>query len=348
MPSFSKQLTGLGIFEAQGTIDKPGILISEFGGDSGGGVLDFVTLTVNAHGFPPNYGSVSMSITGGTTCGGASDTGLVSAYQHFDFDVNPITFPQSVGDPSYCIAIYKDYYDFPGNMTYIFDPFLFRWSQQTASGVPPASFWESFIYVNVHSTPVNPYPGATIDIFLSIDCLDPATFTTSLINIPHTPTATHPTWDGAKGKIDLTVKYDNANNENPSEIIINRSRNGGASQQIATLRWVSGQIDYTYTDFVFALGTYAYTFQAYKALAVSSASSSASVSVSGTLPDIDVTGSATLAISANATMLFISDPSGIYTLVRNKTHDTLYERLSGVTTVETKIPDPFVKTAFLP
>lgn len=45
--------------------------------------------------------------------------------------------------------------------------------------------------------------------------------------------------------------------------------------------------------------------------------------------------------------VFIMNPSGIYTLVEDKTHDTLYERMTGITTQNVKIPDPFVKTGFV-
>lgn len=48
-----------------------------------------------------------------------------------------------------------------------------------------------------------------------------------------------------------------------------------------------------------------------------------------------------------ATMVFIQNPSGIYTLVKNKRHDTLYERMTGITSVDVKIPDPFVRTGFV-
>lgn len=48
-----------------------------------------------------------------------------------------------------------------------------------------------------------------------------------------------------------------------------------------------------------------------------------------------------------ATMVFIQNPSGIYTLVKNKRHDTLYERMTGITSVDMKIPDPFIRTGFV-
>lgn len=52
-------------------------------------------------------------------------------------------------------------------------------------------------------------------------------------------------------------------------------------------------------------------------------------------------------LGGTATMVFIQNPSGIYTLVKNKRHDTLYERMTGITSVDVKIPDPFVRTGFV-
>jgi hypothetical protein len=43
----------------------------------------------------------------------------------------------------------------------------------------------------------------------------------------------------------------------------------------------------------------------------------------------------------------LTDPSGVYTLVPGKRSDTLYDRIPTEITVEVKIPDPYVKTAFV-
>jgi hypothetical protein len=49
----------------------------------------------------------------------------------------------------------------------------------------------------------------------------------------------------------------------------------------------------------------------------------------------------------SASFIFSADPSGIYTLVPGKTHDTLYDRIGEeVTSLDVKIPRPFVKTAY--
>jgi len=44
---------------------------------------------------------------------------------------------------------------------------------------------------------------------------------------------------------------------------------------------------------------------------------------------------------------FIGNPSGIYTIVPGKTHDTLYERIPAVTSQNVKIPDPSIITAYV-
>lgn len=51
-------------------------------------------------------------------------------------------------------------------------------------------------------------------------------------------------------------------------------------------------------------------------------------------------------LGGTATLQFIGNPSGIYTLVPGKAYDTLYERIPTVTSQDVKIPDPFIKTAY--
>lgn len=48
-----------------------------------------------------------------------------------------------------------------------------------------------------------------------------------------------------------------------------------------------------------------------------------------------------------AATVFILNPSGIYTIVPGLKHDVLYERMTGITTQNVKIPEPFVQTAFI-
>ena len=104
----------------------------------------------------------------------------------------------------------------------------------------------------------------------------------------------------------------------------------------------------TFTDFVFEPGDFLYTlrFYSYGPNAISDDSASIPVSFNATLPDIAIVGSGGIDFGGSAALVFIGDPSGIYTLIPGKTHDTLYER-TDVDSVDVKIPDPYVKTAFL-
>ena len=88
----------------------------------------------------------------------------------------------------------------------------------------------------------------------------------------------------------------------------------------------------------------------------------------GVLPDIEITGDG--GVEVNGTQLswdiigeggvevgggivgtnnlvLSVDASGIYTLIKDKSDDTLYQRDSSDETIDVKIPDPFVKTGYL-
>lgn len=59
-------------------------------------------------------------------------------------------------------------------------------------------------------------------------------------------------------------------------------------------------------------------------------------------------GSGGIKINSSVLEVLSVDVSGIYTIVKDKTNDTLYDRLAGsVTTEDFKIPDPFIKTGFI-
>lgn len=110
----------------------------------------------------------------------------------------------------------------------------------------------------------------------------------------------------------------------------------------------------TFTDTVFAQGDYTYEIKAYTygpgyvGNSLSGASNSVIVSFSGVLPDISITGSGGIDFGGSAELVFIQDPSGIYTLVPGKTHDTLYERLPAITEIDVAIPRPFGKLGYIP
>jgi hypothetical protein len=61
---------------------------------------------------------------------------------------------------------------------------------------------------------------------------------------------------------------------------------------------------------------------------------------------ITIVGNITIDIAPLAEMVYLVDPSGVYTLVEGQTHDILYERGGVITTQELKIPDPFFITGY--
>lgn len=174
--------------------------------------------------------------------------------------------------------------------------------------------------------------------------LEPSDFTETLVDTPDTLVDSNIAWDGELGSVDLDWNYDNSSAENPISFVILRDGNF-----VGTVPWVNGVTAYSYTDYVFAEGSFTYTVKAYKYTPniISPASNSVVVAFSGSSPDINFTGSLNIDISLAATLAFIGDASGIYTLVPGKTHDTLYERLPAITEIDVAIPDPFFKTALL-
>jgi hypothetical protein len=80
-------------------------------------------------------------------------------------------------------------------------------------------------------------------------------------------------------------------------------------------------------------------------------SSAVSIQVTVTTPFIFVMGNSEINAGINLggtpILQFIVNPSGIYTIVPGKTNDTLYDRIPAVTSQVVKIPDPYVKTAFI-
>jgi hypothetical protein len=63
--------------------------------------------------------------------------------------------------------------------------------------------------------------------------------------------------------------------------------------------------------------------------------------------EIAVIGEGGLVLNGQVPLTLLRDISGIYTLVPGKTDDTLYDRQTGQSNVDVKIPDPFVKTGFI-
>ena len=63
---------------------------------------------------------------------------------------------------------------------------------------------------------------------------------------------------------------------------------------------------------------------------------------------VDHVGDLQFDMALESVIVLMTNPSGIYTLVEGQTHDTLYERFTGVPSINVKIPDPFGKTGFIP
>jgi hypothetical protein len=64
--------------------------------------------------------------------------------------------------------------------------------------------------------------------------------------------------------------------------------------------------------------------------------------------DLAILGSGGIVLNSGAPQLLVKDISGIYTIVPGKTDDTLYDRQTGITSLDVKIPDPSIKTGFIP
>jgi len=63
--------------------------------------------------------------------------------------------------------------------------------------------------------------------------------------------------------------------------------------------------------------------------------------------DIFITGDGGLILNGQPSVGLLKDISGIYTLISGQIHDTLYDRQTGQTNVNVKIPDPIVKTGYI-
>lgn len=163
-------------------------------------------------------------------------------------------------------------------------------------------------------------------------------YTENLITFPNDPTHNDPSWDGDQGTVTVEFDYDNANSEDPDSIAINRN-----GEVIANVPWVDGITHYTFTDTVFAEGDYEYSFFAYKYPDSRSPDSSSFIVSFGGVPSITMTMSGGITFGGSAIIAFLGNPTGTYTIVKDKTNDTLYN-----TDDDVAIPNPFIITGFLP
>lgn len=63
--------------------------------------------------------------------------------------------------------------------------------------------------------------------------------------------------------------------------------------------------------------------------------------------DISLIPSGGIVFGGAASTLILKDKSGIYTLIKDKTEDTLYDRQTGIDNADVKIPNPIAKTGFI-
>lgn len=174
-------------------------------------------------------------------------------------------------------------------------------------------------------------------------------FPSVLNDVPDNLNSTTPSWDPDtnEGNVQISFSYTNPTSENPDAFVIMRDDGSGAIP-VGSVPRDALATDYTFDDFVFALGTYEYSVIAYKygaPNAKSAASSPISVVFDATIPDIAITMDLVIDIALATRLVFITDPSGIYTLIPGQKHDTLYQR-NDDTFLDVKIPNPFAKGYF--
>ena len=222
------------------------------------------------------------------------------------------------------------------------------WSTTSGELVLVDGFWASDVRVFISDIT------GTRRVRIDILVLELSDLTESLTSTPDDLVDSNPSWDPVEeeGSVDLNWTFDNTLAEDPSGFSILRDDGLGAGPQIiGTVPWVNGVTAYSYTDYFNIVGTYTYTIVIYKYGTPNVVSPPSSppvvVVVGGATPDISITSDMSLTFEWTSLQIFITDPSGIYGLIPNKTHDTLYNR-SDETSIDVKIPNPFVKLAFLP
>lgn len=283
-----------------------GIPISSIPGDTGIGP-SIAVLTALASGLPPSDGSISITLfPNGVATQFGTDPSGNITVQ--------MTIFNNGDDKSFAVAVYGI------NITL------------------PDGFWAQLIRSSVNSAL------GTRGFDIQFTTLEPTDFNPTLVDPPDNLADSNTSYDpiADEGNTDLTFSYDNSNAENPTALAVLRD-----GVFVGSVPWVNGTTSYAYTDTVFAPGTYTYTVKAYKYPdAISPASNSVPVTFGGTSPDINVTTDLSFSLDWLSTIVLIVEPSGIYTLVEGKTHDTLYTHTTPAT-VDVKIPRPFGASALI-
>jgi hypothetical protein len=236
------------------------------------------------------------------------------------------------------------------------NPLIYSWG--SGGGASPGTinfgthFWDGSISATLADAfPLNiKFDSADVAVqYSSPDPLDRTDFPNNLTQIPDSPTldpSTDPPVldpdndDKADVKLDFT--YTDTVPESPDGFAV--IRDGEVVGDV-----INNGGPYDFTDVV-PEGTYEYQILAYRYSdnSVSALSTPFTVTV-GSPPDVLIIGDAisgTFDFGGSADILFIGDPSGIYTLVEGKRHDTLYDR-TMVDSVDVAIPEPYGITGYL-
>lgn len=148
-----------------------------------------------------------------------------------------------------------------------------------------------------------------------------------------------------KKENEVTFSYNNAAAENPVAFAVVQNK-GGVKTIATSIPFTSGTVDYTVIDATIDIGDdvpVTYTIIPYR---LGPPARTAESEPSGEF-DFIITMGLEFAEDFSSIMLLLADPSGIYTLVPGKTHDTLYER-TGVNHVDMAIPEPFGRSSYVP
>jgi hypothetical protein len=240
---------------------------------------------------------------------------------------------------------------------------IFGWS--AGGGAPfggtttmAGGFWNGTIHVVLNGVGFN-----AARIYISYDCQDPrnpAEFPNFLTDPPKPPQITvTEDWPGLtppdKEKLNVEFQYDNLDSENPdgfailrSDLADNPTNDPALADIIASVPFVALTDTYNLEDVVLTGGVYTYWIQAYRMsdTSVSPLSESITITIGGPSPSISIVGSGGMALGGTAIVIFMGDPSGIYTITEGKTHDTLYQRTT-VDHIDMPIPNPYGITGYL-
>lgn len=293
-----------------------------------------------------SIGPVSFTIS-------ASAGGLPPSNPGYTLTLFPSSAIASGTDSLGQIGVLKVFTNFSG------DGRTFDWA--AGGGAPGAGsvvfddgFWKGNIRVALVGVG---FETADVSIFYNTaDPLDPADFPNLYPNPPHDLDVTvvdewpgdhDPDPDTDKQENQLTFTYDDP--EIPDGFVVTRSSDTDPTEEVVSSVPYDPLITvYTVPDIVYVEDIYTYCVRTYRMsdTSVSACSPDVTIPVGGPPANIFIVGSGGLALGGSATITFIGDPSGIYTIVEGKTHDTLYQR-TGVDHIDMPIPNPYGVTGYL-